>query len=190
VGGRRRSWLANVAAYTLGGAATSALVGLGLGAIGLLLLPGSLRLAGLLAAFAVALLAAARELGLVSFRLPQRARSTRDWWSTGLGPVPSALLWGLDLGLLFTTRFTFAGIWFLVFLGVAVRSPLLAATLFLAYWAGRAASVWIAPLLLEDANAGPDVLDVVRARHRLFQQIHVAALALGAAVLLSLSIWR
>jgi hypothetical protein len=190
VGGRRGRWLANVTAYTLGGAATSALVGVALGGLGLLLLRGSVRMPAALAAIGVALVAAARELGLVSFRLPERHRSTRDRWARRRGPTSSALLWGLDLGLLFTTRFTFAGVWFLVALAVAVQSPLLAATLLLAYWAGRAASAWIAPLLLEDANAGPDVLDLVRARGRLFRQIHVAALVLAAAVLVPQSIWR
>jgi hypothetical protein len=184
VGGRRGRWLANVTAYTLAGAATSALVGVVLGALGLLLLRGSARVPAAWATIGVALVAGARELGIVSFRLPQLARSTRDKWSSRFGPTSSALLWGLDLGLLFTTRFTFAGIWFLVVLAVAVQSPLLGATLFLVYWAGRAASVWIAPLLLEDANAGPDVLDAVRRHHRLFRQIHVAALALATAVLL------
>jgi hypothetical protein len=183
VGGRTGRWLANVAAYTLAGAATSALVGAALGALGLLVLRGPLQVPAMLAAVGIAFLAAARELGIVSFKLPQLARSTRAWWGR-FGPISSAFFWGLDLGLLFTTRFTFSGIWFLVVLGVAVQSPLLGVTLFLVYWAGRAASVWIAPLLLEDANAAPDVLDVVRARYRLFQQIHVAALVWAAAVLL------
>jgi hypothetical protein len=184
VGGRKGQWLADVTAYTLGGAATSALVGIALGALGLLLVHGSAGTPAVLVAVGVGLLAAARELGIVSFRLPQRRRSTRDRWSRRLGPTSSALLWGLDIGLLFTTRFTFSGIWFLVALVAALRSPLLGATLFLAYWAGRVASVWLAPLLLEDANAGPDVLDVVRARYRLFQQIHVAAVVWAVAVLL------
>jgi hypothetical protein len=184
VGGRKGRWLVDVTAYTLAGAATSALVGVVLGAAGLLLLRGSARVPAVLAALGVALLAAARELGIVSFRVPQLARSTRSWWSSRLGPTPTVLLWGLDLGLLFTTRFTLAGTWFLVALVVALQSPLLGATLLLVYWAGRAASVWISPLLLEDANAGPDVLDVVRARFRLFRQVHVAALAWATAVVL------
>lgn len=171
-----------LAAYTLTGAVTSALVGAALGAVGRLLVPDPMVAAGLGVSVGVAGLAAAHELGWVPLRLPQVRRQTRDVWAKRFRPGFAAALWGADLGLVFTTWFTFSGVWLLVVLAIVSRHPASGAGLFTAYWLGRAASVWIAPALVRDASATPLLLDEIEQRYGALQRVHVAALALAIGI--------
>lgn len=56
-------------------------------------------------------------------------------------------MWGLDIGLTFTTYLTFAGPWLLLIVAVASANPTFAAVLF-GDWIGRVLSLWLMPLLL------------------------------------------
>ena len=96
----------------------------------------------------------------------------------------TAALWGLDLGLFFTTWFTFAGDWLLVIVAIITREPMYGAALFSVYWLGRALSVWFAPLLLQDARATPQLMSSIRAHRWAFQRLHVVGLAWGITVLI------
>jgi hypothetical protein len=177
--------LANVTAYSLAGAFTSVLVGAGLGMGGALALPeGSWRF-GAPILLALAAVMVARELGWISFRLPQPRRQTRDVWARFLDPTVTATLWGLDLGLFFTTQFTFSGMWLLALLPVLARDAGLGGALFLAYWLGRAVSVWVTPFLLESPAGTPRLLDELSGQHRLFQLVHVAGLGSVVAFLIA-----
>lgn len=174
--GQRRAWLAEVIAYTLSGTISSGLVGAALGWLGNFLFPDTLSTGKLAILLGVAGVGLAREWGLLSFPVPQRKRQTRDYWAKILpGPV-AAMLWGLDLGLIFNTRLTFSGAWVLVAVAVLVGEPAFGATMFGSYWLGRALSVWIAPLAMNDANATPEFLDKVTANLRLFQRTHTIGL--------------
>lgn len=182
--GGRRKWLVNVTAYTLAGGAASLLVGALLGILGGWIVPARVGMLGILIAIAVALLALARELSWLAIPLPQRRRQTRDIWAKVFPSTWAAALWGFDLGLVFTTWFTFAGVWLLVIVAILIGSPQFGAALFTAYWLGRALSVWIAPMLLSDATATPQLLDEIVAQYRLFQRMHVVGLAWSIMVLI------
>ena len=181
--GERARWAANVGAYTAAGAVSSILVGAALATAGRLVLPSEAWSAGVPIAVALALLAAARDLGWIWLPLPQPGRQTRGLWARIFGSRTAAALWGFDLGLFFTTRFTFSGAWLLVVLAILTRDARLGAALFLAYWLGRAAPVWLGPLLVSSARGTARLIDGVQSQYRIFQLIHVVAVAFMAAVL-------
>jgi hypothetical protein len=173
-----------VALYTLGGLMSSSAVGAGLGWAGALTLPageGDVRIS---AALAVAALAAGHEFGWRWIPLPQLGRQTDGRWAKRGSARSAAFLWGFELGAVFTTWFTFAGVWLLVALAFLAASPAAGALLFVSYWAGRVLSVWLGPVLMDDARATPRLVAAVDGQSRLAQRVHVAALAWGAVVLI------
>lgn len=135
-------------------------------------------------ALAVGLIAIAREVGWLSFPLPELRRQTEGVWAKLFSGTVAATLWGFDLGLVFTARLTFSGVWLLVAVAMLVGEPAFGSALFVLYWLGRALSVWIAPLLMPDADATPWVLDVIYRHYRLFQRIHVLGLVWSTVVLI------
>jgi hypothetical protein len=177
VAGGRRRWLGNATAYTLAGTLTSVLVGGGLAGLGALFLPARVGLAGTLFALAVALLAIARESGLVAVPLPQIGRQTEGLWVKRFGDRAAAILWGLDLGLVFTTWLNFSGAWLLAAVAFLSGEPLFGAALFVAYWLGRALPVWVGPLLMKSARDTHWLLDSLGQQRRLFRSIQLAALS-------------
>jgi len=176
-------WLLNVTGYTLAGALASASVGAALGFLGAALLPEQPVAPGRLVALGVGLLALARTLGLAAIPFPQPARQTRDVWVKGSNPTIAAIRWGLDIGLIYTTRFTFPGTWFLTAVAVVAREPAFGAAVFVAYWIGRAVSVWLGPLLMRDARETPQLLMAVHHQYSGFRRTHAVALIMGASVL-------
>jgi hypothetical protein len=166
-----------MATYTLAGGLTSVLVGGGLGLVGGLALPGDVGFAAALLGLAVAAIAIARELGLVAIPLPQLGRQTEGMWAKSYGFTAAALLWGLDLGLVFTTWLTLSGVWVLAVVAFVVGKAWFGAALFAGYWLGRALSVWVAPLLMERATDTPRLLATLYEQRRLFRASHVVGLA-------------
>lgn len=179
----RRTWARAVTAYTLTGAAASAGVGALLGFAGLRL--GRWPAAGVAAwvGTGLAVLLAARELGWVSFPLPQRQRQAEKFWYQQFGAVVAAALWGLHIGIGFHTRVRFGGFWLLVVLAVLGRSPLAGALLLGCYWLGRALSLWAAPLLFARVGAGVDFMAPVEHSERTQRRAHAFALAMAALAL-------
>jgi hypothetical protein len=171
---RKISWVTHGAAYTVGGAISSVVVGYGLGAAGAAVLPPA-RAFAIWILLAITAVAIVRELGVVSVPLPQIRRQTASVWAKrhGLG---GALLWGFDVGLVFTTWLTFAGVWVLAAAAFATADPRYGAALFLAYWTGRAISVWVAPLLVESAVATVKLLATIQGQRPLLRAIHVFGL--------------
>jgi hypothetical protein len=184
VAGYKKQWLVEVLAYTLAGSLASAFVGALFGFIGELLSAPLLGNLGILPALVIGPIAIARELRWISFPLPQLKRQTKDIWGKTLPGTAAAVLWGLDLGLIFTTWLTFSGAWLLAVVAALVGAPAFGAALFVIYWLGRAVSVWIAPLLMPDANATSRVMDGLNRQYRLFQRIHVLGLVWSMIVLI------
>jgi hypothetical protein len=186
----KRRWLASVAAYTGAGLTTSVFVGCALAFTGGLAIPTSFWPPGLLLALSIAMLGALRELGWLSFSLPQPARQTRDIWAKRFRSAFSAGLWGFDLGLTVITRFTFSGTWFIIVVAFFSGEPLFGGTIFAAHWLARAAPVWIAPALADDARATPRLMARIDSSHRLFQLVHAAGLVSASAILSLLLLTR
>jgi hypothetical protein len=172
----------NVTAYTVGGAITSVAIGAALGLAGSFV-PGSGGTAAIAVVLALTAAAIVREVWLRRIPLPQLKRQTsRKWAQQASGPVVP-LLWGLDIGLTFSTFFTFAGVWVVLAIAFLFGDPGYGAVLLGAYWLGRALSVWVAPLLLERPNAIDALLDGFGGTRRLVRGAHVAALLFALAVL-------
>lgn len=184
--GYTKNWVAEVTIYTLAGSLTSSLVGAFLGLLGEWVSTIVNGRFGLWFAVAIALLAITHELGWVYYPIPQLKRQTKDIWAKLFARKVAAMLWGLDLGLTFSTWLTFSGAWVLVVLTIVIGKPSFGASLFGLYWLGRALSLWIAPLLLPDASSTDWVLERISSQYSLFRGIHVFGLVITVVIL---SIW-
>jgi hypothetical protein len=180
VASERSRWLLEAGLYTAGGVAGSVLAGAALGALGGLL-PAAVTDHGGTIVLAVAAVAVAREVGVLRFPLPQPRRQTRDLWSKVFPAPVAAALWGLDLGLTVTTRFTFAGTWVVLLTPVLTADPAVGVVLLLAHWLGRALPIWLSPLLLSSPTSTPQVYDAIDARERVFRSTQVLGLAMVIA---------
>lgn len=180
---RKPRWFANVTAYTLAGSLTSGLVGAGIGLLGAVLLPKDVGPIATAIAVTVGLLAIAQVLGWSKIPLPQLARQTRDVWAKTSSGTVAAIRWGLDLGAVFTTWFTFPGVWVLSVVALLVGEPGFGAALFVAHWAGRALAAWLGPLLMRRGADTPQVLAAVREEYPLFRKVHVVGLVAVVALL-------
>jgi hypothetical protein len=127
--------------------------------------------------------AALREIGAISFPIPQWNRQTNVVWGRVFSPTVSAVLWGLDLGSVVTTRVTFSGTWIVPILAIASRHANIGATLMLFYWIGRAVQVWIPLALVRGANDVPRFLQDVHQELPTIQRVHVVTLLWAIAML-------
>jgi hypothetical protein len=140
----RNLWRKAALAYTFGGIATSALMGAGLGALGVAVGVNTSHALIPIALLAVTL--AAREFGLINFRLPQVRRQTNKMWAFEFGFVPAAGMWGAHIGLGFATVIAHGGFFALVCFA-AILGPPIASAIMIAYWLGRALPICIGPAL-------------------------------------------
>jgi hypothetical protein len=142
----RRRWFTAVAAYAAGTAATTITLGLVAGLVGRMFGGPFAWGGGALAAFAFTL---AIYEGWLRLRLPlpMIERQTHQFWRTQFGITRAALLWGADIGLVFTTRTTFASVWFLLVAATITASPLAGVVIVAGYGAGRVLLVLSGPLL-------------------------------------------
>lgn len=188
VAGRRGRWLAQVELYTLAGSLSSILVGLLLGvtgqAIGTGIRPLWNAIGGM---WLLALLG--QSMGKWRLPLLQWRRQTRAGWAKAFPAEVAATLWGLDLGLAFTTWITFTGYWGPAGMAFLSGRPALGAGLFLTYWWGRAAMVWAAPLLFPSPAATPAVMDALARQRPQFRHLHQLGLGLMILGLVFLEIW-
>lgn len=176
-----------VGGYTLAGTVSSGALGAALGALGAAvdrLAPqtNAWRLAGFVLFALVAVGSLGRELELLRLPLPQLRRQTGGLWARSYGLPAASILWGLDLGLLFTTWLTFSGVWLLAVLAIASSDAAFGAALLVSYWLGRALSVWLAPVFLRDAGRTADVMVEISRERPFFRRFH--ALALSMAIVL------
>jgi len=182
---QRREWALRISAYTLAGTFTGAVAGAVIALAGRALLPPQAGQLSPLIGAGVAVTILLAELyrpGRSTLQLARR-QTRAHWGFRSRHGIRSAGLWGADLGLLVTTWFTFPGAWLVIVLALTGRSIPLGATLFAAYWFGRALPAWIAPTLLPDPNATVATLDAIAAQHSNARRIHLAALGLLATVL-------
>ncbi len=186
----RRRWLLAALGYTLSGTLSAALTGLALGALGRLALgppPAHAAVAWGLAG--LALLLAAREWRLVSFPLPRPLRQTEKVWAHEFGLVGASLMWGFHIGLGFVTQVRHGGFWLVAAAGFFFADARYAALLQVAYWFGRALSLWIAPLVLPDGGGDPELMvDLVRFDADAQRQFQAVALVMSALALVGLAL--
>jgi hypothetical protein len=177
-GSRKRQLIAQ-AFFTVAAVATSAALGLTLGFAGDVL-GGS---QAVLAAAALALVAAARELGLVRFPLPQARRQVPERWRFDL-PLPVwATGYGAGLGAGFFTFQPVSTFWVACTGALALARPLPAALCLSLYGAGRAAMV-----IWPRRRAGDPTAAVERLTRRRGALLRANAVALVAcAVLLAVA---
>ena len=178
-----KTWFSAVALYTLAGLGVSLAVGAG---IGRLRQAAGLAPAGrgaLVAGLVLALVLAAREWGLVRFRLPERPLQTEKVWMHQFGALGAATLWGLHLSLGFFTRINYGGFWLLTLLAFGLGDPLLGALLVGGHWLGKTLPVWVAPLVYRDPNDGSELLRVWRSETTLYVRLQGLGLLAAAAAL-------
>lgn len=152
----KKLWFQCVLAYTWAGSVSAATIGVLLGEIGRWI--GGTNTTKLCIVSFVSLLLAAREWGLVRFRLPERKCQTEKVWAHEFGFVMASAMWGFHIGLGFATWITYGGFFVVVAFALVVANPFYGGMLMLLYWFGRALSVWLAPSLLpspQDAVALP-----------------------------------
>jgi hypothetical protein len=175
-GSRRRQRLA-LLCFALGALVASALVGAALGALGQLL---GMRVA--MVAAALALLAAAREAGLLPLPLPQSRRQVPERWRAEL-PLP---VWGTGygagLGAGFLTFQPVSTFWVACVAAVALGRPFLGALCFAAYGGGRTI---MAVLPLRGRQDPTAAVEALTRRRRTLLRANVAALVACAALLAS-----
>jgi MFS family permease len=183
----RGNWVASAAGYTAGGLLSGALVAAALATAGGALGAELGERWVLVVLTAGGLVAAARELARLPLPLPQMRRATRDAWARRWGHRRAAFAWGIDIGSFFTTWLTFAGAWWFVLVVALSGDVLLACGLMAAYWAGRAAVVWVGPLLVPDAVITPRLPVAWQGLERPLQVLHGATVLVGVAVVLALA---
>ncbi|MBI4521092.1 MAG: hypothetical protein HY701_09660 [Gemmatimonadetes bacterium] len=174
---RGSRWALGVTAYSLAGVIASAAVGLAIGFLGQGL-PSPVILA--LAAGASIGTAVAALIGR-RVPIPELRRQTDSRWAKRFPAPAAALLWGIDLGLVFSTRITLVGTWILALVALAA-GPAFAAVLFASHWVGRALSVWLAPGMMRHAADGPALLEQIDARRADLLRAHAVGLASTAVV--------
>lgn len=181
-----RLWLHATSAYTLGGVVTASVIGLTLGLVGT-----AARNTDFAPQFGFALLAvsalilAVRELGLLSFALPQFHRQTDKMWALRFGYVTGAAMWGSHIGLGFATVIRHGGL-FVIAGSALLLEPLQGALLLASFWIGRTLPIWATPLLTRDERDGGVVTDLLLARpdsYRICAFAGLAGLGLIGAVL-------
>ena len=152
-------------------------VGAALGGIGSKLPSGLSETAVLCAATATCFLLAAATAGQWNIRVPQIPRQVNGWLGKVASTQRAAVLWGIDLGLTFTTWLTFSGAWAVALLVFARGVVAEGVLVFAALWTGRALSVALAPAALSHPAATPQLLDEIRKYEPRMRYMHAAALA-------------
>jgi hypothetical protein len=178
-----RTWLSAVSLYTLTGLGVTLAVGAAIGGLGHVTGLAGRPVLALAGCLAIALTLAARELGILRFRLPERPLQTEKVWMHEFGPVGAATLWGLHLSLGFFTRINYGGFWLLTILALGLGSPGLGALLMGGHWFGKALSVWVAPLALRTSVDGSEVVGIWDTDGRHYQRVQALGLVAAGIVL-------
>ena|SRR5215472_3256224 len=178
-----RTWVSAASLYTLTGLGVTLLVGAGIGELGRVAGLAGRPAPALAVCLAVALVLAARELGIFKFRLPERPLQTEQVWAQMFGPLGAAALWGVHLSLGFFTRVNYGGFWLLTLLTLGLGSPGLGALLLGGHWLGKALSVWVAPLVLRTSADGSEVVLVWDSDGRHYRRVQAVGLLAAGTVL-------
>jgi hypothetical protein len=117
----------------MGASLGAGLIGLGLGSVGmgirwLLGVPDAARTPGtLLLVAGLALIGGLRDLRLIWFHLPQPARQVPRGWLEAFGPRKTGFLWGLAIGLAYSTMIQYSLYYVVALWVIAMADPLLGA---------------------------------------------------------------
>jgi len=166
--------------HILGGAVGGAVSGLSLGlaGAGLAAANPTLQPLGAAALLAIAIWAAAVDLGFTSpVRVP--SRQTPQVWECALGPSSASFAWGVDLGTGITTRPAFVSVAVLVGAALIVASPFWSMFIMISYGIGKAGAVALAV----NAHSARDTCDAIASHHGRITNGAVAAALCMAALL-------
>ena len=132
----------------------------------------------------MSLILAFREAGVVRFGLPSIPRQTPGRWFYVYGMRWASMMWGLDIGLTFSTWITFGGLWSLVAAIIWQSDELDGALVLAAYWTGRALSTLLMPLIITSAAAVrlPIVMRSVAVERAVYRKMQAAGLFVATAL--------
>ena len=153
-------WVKCVSAYTLGGLATSYLVGLAVAGLGTLMAFAMGPLVLFIGAGAIGVLMLLREFGMISFNPPQCDLQTHKTWAEEFGLVTGAGMWGAHIGLAVTTVITHGGLYALLLIALASGLGKGEWTL-VAFWFGRVVTLWLTPFLTDRTNDGVRIFEAL-----------------------------
>jgi hypothetical protein len=152
-------WVRAISAYTACGTVTALATGAILGCLGILVVTPFAHYFHVPVVLLSSLLLA-RELGWLSFSLPQVRLQTNKMWANEFGMVSGAAMWGAHIGFGVATVVKHGG-FFLVICLILLLGPGQGSLLMATYWLGRTLPLWIAPVFV-DPRSKSIVQDVLR----------------------------
>lgn len=153
-----------------------------LGLLGLVLVPGQWLSRVLIGIATIGIVMALSDLGVAgTSTLTLRRQTCPVWWHT-LGPVRAAFLWGLDLGLGFTTIRVASLYWVVALVVFALASPMLGAAILGGYGLALALNLALGVQFLALRNGGVIGIRALRLFEPL--KIGLAVLLLAWSILL------
>ena len=182
-----RTWLKCVSAYSIGGLATSYVVGLALAGSGTLaasaVQPSHLFVLAGVVGFAFLL----RELRVLRFSPPQCDVQTHKRWMYEFGFVTAAGMWGSHIGLAVTTVVTHGGLYPLVL--AAFASGLGSGEwVLVAFWVGRILPTWLAPTLCGRSSNAVVIYKELRRAVPSFDMIAISGIAALSGLCLAMAL--
>lgn len=183
----RPAWLMNVISFTVAGMLASAVVGALLGTAGQLFGVGFEHEVVATTCLALALVIAAGELGVLPLPIPQARRASKGHWAKRWGQPAASILWGLDIGLYFSTWLTYGAAWWLAVVALLSGDSEFAAALLGAFWLGRALPVWLGPWLMPSPRVTPWVGTALAPLRPAFRRVSAVAVLLGAGIVMMAS---
>ena len=182
-------WVKCVSAYTLGGFATSYLVGLSIAGLGtLVLVPFAMGpLVLFIGAGVIGVLMLLREFGIINFSPPQCDLQTHKTWAEEFGLVTAAGMWGSHIGLAVTTVITHGGLYPLLL--IALASGLgNGEWILVAFWFGRVVTLWLTPFLTGRTNDGVRIFEALSQAVPAFRASAVCGVAILSSTCIVVSI--
>ncbi len=135
--------------YAIGAILSSTLLGAVLGSLGSVLISPQWRLLALVSVALVGIGMAACDFGIAGMRTPTLSRQTCPiWWRTFRRSL-AAFLWGLDLGLGFTTIRVASLYWIVALMAVVLASPFTGALILSGYGLALTLNLSVGIWLLE-----------------------------------------
>lgn len=177
-----RKWLGMLSLYTTGSTISSLALGATLGSLGSILVPSNGSARAILIIALIGSFMSLCDFQVGGMRALTFGRQTCRWWWNTLGPSWAVLLWGIDLGLGFTTIRVASLYWVVALMVVIMSSPLLGAAIFGAYGLAIALNLVIGLLFLGRGSGS------VKAHIQALQLFYPLKTSL-AVVLLLWSVW-
>jgi hypothetical protein len=179
-----RLWCKAAAAYTVSGVVTAACIGAVLAVLGRTI--GLTPRHTMVGIAVLSVIFAARELGWITFELPQVRRQTNRMWAMQFGFVPGAAMWGAHIGIGFATVINHGGFFVLVAFALSLDAKL-SSILMATYWVGRTLPIWLTPLLVTQDSNGGALGDLVLEHQTPYRHIAALGLLIAGSVALGLA---